>query len=818
MQVKSNFTLFRFLFSFFLLVQANSINAQTFQSGSIKGVIVDEKNIPLPFVTVILKNSIDSSFYKSTLTDSKGVFNIEMIKEGKYVLNISMLGFNTYLKSGIIIGSAAYTIDFGRLKMTPAVKMLNGVSVVAQKPLIERRPDKIIVNLNSTIGSGSMMDVLSRLPGVQVNPDDQINLNGRTVAIYIDGRPTPLSSDALSSLLKGMSPASIQKIELIAHPSSKYDAAGSGGIINIVRKKNSKDGLSGNVYGGAGYGKYGKANGGVNLNYKSDGYNLFFNMDYAYTKYFVNNNIKTDFYDNNFLFTGETAAQTTSVRNSNNYTPNFGIDLYLSKKTTLSISATDGIQLFDKNANTNTEDFNIELNKIGDNTFSNLVHTKSVNFSSNMHLLHQIDSLGNEYTVDLDYYRYSNISGQNNLTTIYDSTGALNNNFHWLFDQDRKFSVYSAKADYTLPLKNNANFETGWKSSYVESNNSNETYNIFGDVPIIDPAQNDFFNYSENINALYANYSKNDKKLSYQIGARAESTWGRGNQIQTGEIVHINYVKLFPSAFLDYKFDENHGLNLSLNKKIDRPTYENLDPLVRVINSNTYLQGNPNLLPVISYNSSLTYSYKNALFATFNYGINLHDFTYLTAPIDSSGITITKPTNNKYSQYFSFILAYNKQLKPWWFTSTNITLRQQTFTSDINTNGLNTSGILAFNFDTYNSFNLTKKLSFLVLYQYRGKSVVQNITNDPYFLVVSGLRQQIFGNRGILAVNVTDIFHSFKSKFVQNSVNVKQYWNNEYETRLIRVNFSYSFGGKIKKPKTGTGADEEKKRTNIKEN
>lgn len=814
----TTFILSRFLSIFFLLIHITSTNAQTSQGAAIKGVIVDEKNEPLPFVPVILKNSKDSSFYKTSLTDAKGVFNIEMIKQGSYALNITFLGFNGYVKKGIIIDDATNAIDLGTVQMSPAVKRLQGVTIKAEKSLIERRPDKIIINLNSTIGSGSMMDVLSRLPNVQVNPDDQINLNGRTVAIYIDGRPTPLSSDALASLLKGMNPASIQKVELIAHPSAKYDAAGSGGIINIVRKKNSKDGLSGNVYGGAGLGKYGKANGGINLNFKSSGYNLFFNMDYAYTKYYVNNNIKTDFYGNQFFLTGETAAQLNSVRNSSTYTPNFGIDFYLSKKTTLSFSATDGIQLFNKNANTLTHYFDSALNKNGNNTFSNLVHTKSVNFSSNVHLLHQVDSLGKEYTVDLDYYRYSNISGQNNLTTSYDSTELLTDNSHWLFDQNRRFNVYSAKMDYSLPLKNNANFETGWKSSYVESNNSNQTYDVLGEVPLIDPAQNDYFNYSENINALYGNYSKNYKKFSYQVGVRAEGTWGRGNQIQTGEIVHSNYIKLFPSAFFDYKFDENHGLNLSINKKIDRPTYENLDPLVRVINSNTYLQGNPHLAPVISYNSSLTYSYRNALFATFNYGINLHDFTYLTMPVDSSGVTITKPTNNKYSQYFSFILAYNKQIKPWWFTSTNITLSQQTFTSDINTNGLNTSGLLAFNFDTYDSFNITKKLSFLILFRYRGKSVVQNITNDPYFTFNSGLRQQILGNKGIIALNVSDIFHSFKSKYVQNSINVKQYWNNQYETRLLRMNFTYSFGGKIKKPKTSNGADDEKKRTNIKEN
>lgn len=545
--------------------------------------------------------------------------------------------------------------------LTP-VKTLREVTVTGQAPIIERRADKIIVNLNNMISTGSVMDVMDQLPGVQVNPDGQINLNGRVVRIYIDGKVTPLSSEALSSLLKGMSPSAIQKIELIANPSAKYDAGGSGGIINIVRKRNHKEGLNGNVYGGAGMGEYGKNSGGLNLNYKSAGYNLFLNSDYSFTRYFVNSDLRTVFLDQDNLPGNQTVSRINSIRKNRTYTAGLGLDLYLSKKNTLSLSATQGLQWFDKDANSNTSAYNTAQTKTVQTSFLNGVNTNSNNFSSGVHLLHQIDTTGKEYTIDLDYYRYSNNSDQNNTNTVYNPAGGLISDSRTLFDQDRRFSIYSAKADYTHPLKDKGNLEAGWKSSYVLSNNSNQVFDTDGNIPVLNGSQNDFFKYQENINSVYVNYSKTYKKLSYQVGVRGENTWGRGEQIQTAEIFNRNYFQLFPSTFLDYKFDQKNGLNISINKNTDRPTYENLNPLIRTINSTTYLQGNPNLKPVNSYNSSVTYSYRNAFFATFSYSLNLHDFTYLTSAYDGSGITTTRPDNNRNTQLYRLILTYTKQV------------------------------------------------------------------------------------------------------------------------------------------------------------
>lgn len=809
------FTILQFLvFLFLLAAPMAKLSAQTFNKGVISGKLVDERQVSLPFASVFLKNAADSAVYKSIISEENGLFVFSAVKEGSYILEVKMIGFETLIKANVRIDAANPVIDLGNLPLITSAKLLNGVTINSKTPFIERQADKIVVNLNNSLNAGSsVMEVMDRLPGVQVSPSDQITLNGRGVQIYIDGKLTPLSAEALASLLKGMASANIQKIELIAHPSSKYDAAGNGGVINIVKKRNHKEGASGNVYGGGGVGKYGKQNGGLNLNFKDKSYNVLLNTNYSFNKYFGNSSLVTDFYTPDQVLDRQSVAQINSIRKIRTFAPNLGADLYLSKKTTLSFSVTESAESLLRDAQSLTNDFNALQAGTGSSDFKNLVKTKTNNFSSGMHLLHQIDTLGKEYTIDADYFSYGSRIDQHNTNTLYAATGNLLNTAITLFDQDRNFNAYSVKADYTNPFKGGGKLDAGLKSSYVISNNSNQ---LFDSPDVLNATSIDRFRYTENINALYATYSKGYKKLSYQLGLRGESTLGKGTQLQTGETVDKSYVKLFPSAFLDYKFNDNHSLNLTFNKRIERPNYENLNPLIRIINSNNYAQGNPGLQPVISYNASATYAFRNALSFGFHYDLNLHDFTTVSSVNENTGITTTGPVNNKHTQYFGLYITYTKQVTPWWFTSSQVNFRQQSFQSTVNGYGYNSPGLLAVNVDNYDTFGITKKFFLDVLYRYRGKSQERTVTNDANSYITAGLRK-VF-KKGSIGFNVTDIFNSYTSRYVQNSVSVRQLWDNNYETRVYRLNFTYNFGGNIKRTKTSTGADNEKSRTSTKEN
>lgn len=805
------------VFFMVLLFSVQQLKAQIQNTGQIKGFLIDEHKTALPFATVMLKNELDSSLYKSVLSDDKGHFLFDQLKTGQYFLQMGMMSYENLYVRKITINNETIK-DVGVLALKPAAILLKAVSVTGKLPFIERRPDKIIINLNDLADGSSMLETMNKLPGVQVSPNDQLSLNGRGVQVYLDGKATTLSADALAGLLKGMSSSGIQKVVLIAQPSAKYDAAGSGGIINIIRKKNYKAGLNGNVYGGLGHWKYNKHNAGLNLNYKAQSFNALLTADYSFNKYYVNSEISTNFFNPEQQAMGSNTSELNSVRSTRNYTPNLGLDFYLSKKTTLSVSLKPGLQFLHKDAASEINTFDASDVRTGFNRFSNLVKTRATNLSSGLRLQHLIDTAGREYTLDFDYFRYGNYGNQDNSNDFYTPSAVFLERYKSILDQDRVFSVYGVKGDYTHPLGKNLQLETGFKSSYVISNNSNLSYDANGIVPVLDGANTDFFKYEENINALYVTLSQNSKKLTWQLGLRGEQTYGKGEQVQNAADFQRNYVQLFPSLHLDYKLSKNHSLSLGANKRIERPGYENLNPLVRILNSTNYLQGNPSLRPAVSYHQVLNFSYKNAFIMALDYSITLRDFTSVTASYDDTGITTTKPDNNRYSQYFGFFMAFNKPVNRWWTTYTNASLVQRTFKSKVNDQVLNNNGRPAFNFSTYNNFAMTSRFSLMFLLNYYGKSEERNIVNDPYFMLTAGAKQVFMGKKASVQLNFVDIFNSYKSRYTQNSVVIKQLYENHYETRTIRLNLSYSFGGTLNRTKNSTSADEERNRTNIKEN
>ncbi|MCW3465163.1 outer membrane beta-barrel family protein [Chitinophaga nivalis] len=623
--------------------------------------------------------------------------------------------------------------------------------------------------------------------------------------IYIDGKATPLSAEALAGMLKGTSSATVQKVELIAQPSAKYDAAGNGAIINIIRKRNYKAGLNGNIYAGGGIGRFGKANGGINLNYKRKFYNLILNVDYNYNKYFYNSYIASTFLDAAGKTIGQSTADIQSTRTNSNYTPNLGMDFYLSKRTTLSASIKPTFQTFHRDgvANINNRQTG---NGLVASQFMNLVDIHASNFSSGLRLQHQIDTVGRELTIDWDYYHYGNYNDQDNSTLTFSPVS----NRKSIIAQDRIFDTYAFKMDYTHPLSNGGQLEMGIKTSYVNSQNAN-----FYQDPV--SQQTDLFAYKESITALYLTYSRTKKKISYQVGIRGEYTHGQGEQQFATNRFTSSYFQPFPSLHVDYKLSEEHNLSLGLNKRIERPGYESLNPLVRIISSNNLQQGNPALQPVIAYNADLWYGYKNSFFFGLTYSYSKDDFTSLSIPLND-GIITTLPGNADYAGYFTLQAMYGKQVLPWWYTSTNAILSQRSFKGVFNDVLLQSRGIISLSATSYNSFSLSKNCSVMVLFNYRGKSMDRSITNQAFAYLTMGIRQQFLNKRAAAQLNFMDIFKSYRNYYQQNSGAVQQLWQNQFETSMIKLNLSYNFGGAIKNVRKNNVAEEEKKRSTLTEN
>lgn len=794
---------FYYCLGFVLLLSTMLANAQQ-KPGKVTGEVVDENQATLPFVQATLKNSRDSSTVKVVLADDRGHFAFE-IPAGKYLIELKMMGYATVYSKVFDIANAQ-SESLGTIQLKRVATQLADVNISAPLPFVVRKADKLIVNLNG-LGSGApILEVMSQFPGVTVTPDDRISLNGKSVQIYIDGKATTFSGEALAGLLKGMSSSAIEKVELIAQPSAKYDAAGAGAIINIIRKRNYKAGLNGNIYAGGGKGTFGKASGGVNLNYKGKVYNLLLNLDYNYNDYFYNTYIASTFLNADGTTIGQSVSDIKSTRSSASYTPNLGVDFYLSKRTTLSASIKPGFQTFDRDGVANINNADQNGNIAAQSQFVNLVGIRAANFSSGVRLQHQIDTAGRELTVDLDYYRYGNYNDQDNRILTFSPVSDLPSTIR----QDRVFDVYAFKMDYAHPLSNGRQLEMGMKTSYVNSVNSNFYQDMFSQ-------QTDLFTYKESISALYLTYGRAGKKFSYQLGIRGEYTHGQGEQ-QAGLNSFIrNYFQPFPSLHFDYKLTKNHSLSLGLNKRIERPGYESLNPLVRIISSKNLQQGNPALQPVIAYNGDLWYGYKNALFFGLTYSYSIDDFTNLSVPIDD-GIITTLPGNADYASFFTLQAMYGKQVSPWWYTSTNAILSKRSFKGEFNRVLLESEGIPSLSATSYNSFSLSKNFSMMFLFNYSGKNLNRTITNQAFAYLTAGIRQQFLNKRASAQLSVVDIFKSYKNYYQQNSGAVQQLWRNRFETRMVKLNLSYNFGGTIKTFKKSDGAEDEKKRSTLNEN
>lgn len=793
---------FYYCLGFILLFNTMPVNGQQ-KLGKVTGEVVDENGTTLPFVQVTLKSSRDSSTVKTVLADDKGHFAFEIAAD-KYLIELKMMGYGTvYSKVFNIV--YAKTESLGAIQLKQAATQLTTVNISAPLPFVERKADKLIVNLNG-LGSGApIMEVMNQLPGVTVTPDDRISLNGKSVQIYIDGKATILSAEALAGLLKGISSSAIQKVELIAQPSAKFDATGNSAIINIIRKRNYKAGWNGNIYAGGGKGTFGKANGGINLNYKGKFYNLLLNLDYNYNKYLNNSYISTTFLNAYGTPTGQSVSDIQSTRNNANYTPNLGVDFYLSKRTTLSASVKPGFQNSNRDgiANINSDQAG---NNITQSQFVNLVDIRATNFSAGLRLQHQIDTVGRELTIDLDYYRYGNYNDQDNRTLTFNPVSDLPS----VIVQDRVFDVYAFKMDYTHPLSNGHQLEMGMKTSYVNSVNSN----FYQDI---NSQQTDLFAYKESISALYFTYSRTGKKFSYQLGIRGEYTHGQGEQqFETNRFTR-SYFQPFPSLHFDYKLTKNHSLSLGLNKRIERPGYESLNPLARIISSTNLQQGNPALKPVIAYNADFWYGYKNAFFFGLTYSYSIDDFTSFSIPLNN-GIITTLPGNADYAGYFTLQAMYGKQVLPWWYTSSSAILSRRSFKGEFNNVLLQSAGIFSLSATSYNSFLLSKNFSVMFLFNYRGKSMDRTITNQAFAYLTAGVRQQFLNKRASAQLNFMDVFKSYRNYYQQNSGAVQQLWQNQFETRMIKLNLSYNFGGSIKNARKSNGAEEEKKRSTLNEN
>ncbi|RYZ54403.1 MAG: TonB-dependent receptor, partial [Sphingobacteriales bacterium] len=418
---------------------------------TVTGRVVDAKQQPLLAANVVLLTD-GKTLVKSDLTTETGSFSLEGIAPGTYTLKVTLSGYEIHSSETILVSG---NTELPAITLLEKSGTLTEVAVRAQKPFIEIRSDKIIVNVeNSIVSAGSSaMEVLQRSPGVTVNQNDNISLKGKSgVMIWIDGKQTPMAGADLANVLKSMPAGSIDRIEIISNPGARYDAAGTAGIINIKTKKDQRMGTNGSVNLSYGQGVYPKYAGGASLNYRKGKVNVFGNYNIS-RRYWFNHLML----NRKFLDTLKESPQKHLFRyDQDNYaifdfTNNMlsgGLDYTHSKNTTFGFSANGGTNRFNPKADNNSRALGASDELLYNFYTTGRHENLYYNYAVNGYMRHSFDTSGRELNVDLDYASFGNQSKQNFLTTYESFDATSRPNYYLNSDLNGVTRIRSVKADY----------------------------------------------------------------------------------------------------------------------------------------------------------------------------------------------------------------------------------------------------------------------------------------------------------------------------------------------------------------------------------
>lgn len=798
--------IFSLIFIWLLLLFTNVLSAQTMQNFSLSGSIKSDKAEQMEINLL----DADNKLIKTEIADSNGKFGFNDLKGGTYHLKISRNGSEVYHSDNISLAdnTTLPSIDL-------AVKSIEGVTITKAKPMIERQDGKMIMNVENSIAStgNSAFEVLEKAPGINIDNNDNISLRGKgNLLIQIDGKNTPMTGSDLANYLKGIPSSTIDKIEFITNPSSKYDAAGSS-IINIKLKKEQRKGTNGSISTSLGMGKYVKNNNSISINHRNKKINIFGNYSFAYREAYNGLVLDRNFYENNNF--KESYIQDNYLKfKFNNHIAKAGMDYYMNDKNVLGFS----IGLVSNKFNLNGDNFNTTLgsNHTPMSTFNtqNTSNDNWTNVSFNLNHKYTIDSLGSEISTDFDYINYSNSSLQNFETRTHQITSNTDQLDIMKGDMNGKLNIYSLKSDLTKNFKNEWKLESGIKASFVKTDNDMKFFDVENGVLKPDLRKTNHFIYEENINAVYGNVSKKWDKFKATAGLRLENTNIKGTQLATSQVNKRNYTQLFPSAVLSYDLTEKSNLEVNLSRRITRPSYNQLNPFKLYLDPTTMRAGNQDLNPQTTMNYELTYSLSNKYFATLSYSRTSDNITDILKPISEDGQNVTVQTFenlNSVSYYGLYLIAPVKVTK-WWDMNNSANFYYGSYTGNVSGTQINNKGNFTFNINSINSFKLGNGFTAELTGNYKAKEVYAYLNVSPNWYLNIGAQKK-FKNNSTLKFSFTDLFFTsnIKGQTVYND-----YLENfavKRDTRVVTLSYTYNFGSsKNGQPRKTGGAEDLKQR------
>jgi len=770
-------------------------------AGSVKGS-VKEGNNPVAYANVYLTLKNDSlNIISGTVTDTFGNFILEKIPFENCVLHIQMIGF-VPKKTDVLITPTNPDINLSAIVLEPDALLLNSVEVVAIRELIQKTDEGFIVKAadNITQIGGTAADLLKNMPGVLVSADGEVMLRGKTPLTLINGRVSGIAGMDRSAHLEQIPASSIDRIEIINNPSAKYDADSEGGIINIILKKNEDRGTNGAFAIGAGHGEHYRLNASALLNHRTDKWNIGGTYDNWYTtrtRSLKGDRINFEIPDKYYLTQRRFDERLVFYQNAKanvDFTPN--------KKNSFNFETLWAFPGEDNNETLK----NTYENTNGDFTSGSQRHSDEIRrtntLEASLKYIKHFDNPDKLLTTNLSN-TFSKDKEDTDITTmaLTEQGDPIETSSLQRTHVYQKTNLANIAIDYLQPISIHGTIETGYKGiiRYLHSDYERAT-EVNGEF-IIDPINTDVFEFNEQIHAAYLQYSgwrgdKEEPKVKYNVGLRAEQVWNRGETIDKTESFSNKYFNLFPSGSLSYFTSQKDNFKLTYSRRITRPSLGQLNPFTDITDSLNQRSGNPKLKPELIHSWELSYNktlQKGSLSLVTFY--RLRDDAILPYTVlDENGVAFTQPQN------FGTAVTYGGEVigsyNPFAFWSLNFSFSafkvqiegDGSFSTEVSNN------LVSWYTKLVNNFTLYKNGKLQVIGNYTAPTAIPQGESIAVYFVDLGYQHRMLKGKGRLGLALTDIFNTQKSGFITSDENFTFSRISKQDTRAIMLTFGYTFG------------------------
>jgi hypothetical protein len=768
-------------------------------SGSLSGFLKQKPGVPAPDVTVSIVRSRDHAFLKRSHTAKDGSFAFFGLMPDSYTLVATSVEFKKVTQGPVVVRQGKVILD--TIFLSKAVEQLKEVLIRNPVPLIQWSMDKTTINVEHTsLATGNTaLDILSHAPGLTVLNDGTMQLNGKSgVTVMIDGKLTYLSSAQLATLLRSTNSSQIKSVEIMSHPPVKYEASGSGGLINIMLKRNKEYGSNGTITAEGTLGKYLKANTGISLNKRTKHLNVYGNYNYADNKRYGILNLDRAVHVPGIASNIGQRSHSTTINHNHNYKG--GIDYDLNESNTVGFAvngySNDQSEVIENQSIIGNGDATpavTSAHNSGENAYSNISY--SLNYRS------LLDTLGQQLNIDLALLNYDNseqVLYENRFLDPDGDVGRLPVIFRNISATDAR--IKAVTIGYTLPLTKTAKLDMGIKSSIVKTGNDFLVENKQDALWLKDLGQSNTFRYGERINAAYVNLDKSWTNFEMQLGLRAEHTSTEGLSVSTSSMTKTKYLDLFPVLSLSQKIMPHSTVGLVLNRRIDRPSYGSLNPFMYFLDLYTYKRGNEYLKPQYTNGIAINYQLLRKYSLELGYSSTTNVITNLIKPDPSRNALFTTPENLSRQNTINMSLSVPVGISDFWNVYNDVAVYQTAFSSDDILGSEYRSGQVAWNVKSLHTVSLSKTVQLDLSGNYQSTQLYGTSYLKSFMFVDIGASSKWFNERMTAKFAVKDLFNQKKQIIYSNLPGVNYTMYDKPETRLVSMALSYAFGGKEIKP------------------